>query len=144
MTKTIQLSKEPQVIEKGKYYIFAKGGEEIFSLSKINHTYREKLKNGLSEMVYFLPLKNFVRSEVELPNEGKELEKYNLEREDLATWMPVIAYVNAEDKKRVATELCSELMHINPVPDVFVSKFSEILDEFSEILLKHINNANYN
>lgn len=140
------IPQEPQVTKKGTTIYFTKGGEEIFSLRQITFTYKEKLERGLSEMIYFLPSRDFERSEVELPknDDTENLEKYNLEREDLATWKPIVMYMKAEDKKKMATRLCSELMQINPVPEVFLTKFTEILDEFSDILTKFLQNGNNN
>ena len=144
MTNTQQIKSE--VIKKGNNYLFMHNEEIVARLGVITFTFREKLRKDLKKMKWYDPKQDFKRTELEVPKSGndKEVEKFRRERDSLAMWSPVVAYMKADDKDLVAKRFCSEFMRMEDIPKEFVKKMRHILSDFTEILEKHINNANEN
>ena len=134
---------EAKVIKVDSMYCFTKGGDTLGKLRVVTFTLRNKLKKELKKMKWFIPNKDFQRSDLQLPNAvGKELDKYKQERDAIATWSPVLVYMKSEDKNDVAQKLCSEFLQVENADAVHVQKFKEILEEFSEILEQHNSYGN--
>lgn len=135
-----------EVIKKGNTYYFMNDGEIIARLGVITYTFREKLRKDLKKMKWYNPREDFKKTDLEVPKSGdtKELNKFIRERDSLAMWSPVLAYMKADDKDLVAKRFCSEFMQMEEVPKPFIDKMHHILSDFTEILEKHLNHANEN
>ena len=144
MTNTAPTKAE--VIKSGNTYFFMNNGEEVARLGVITFTFRDKLKKQLAKMKWYLPKEDFKRSELEVPKSGdkKGTEAFRMERDSLAMWSPVLAYMKSENKDDVAKIFCGEFMQMEEVPKVFIDKMHSILSDFTEIYSKFISNAEQN
>jgi len=135
-----------EVVKKGSTYYFMNDGEIVARLGVITFTFREKLRKDLKKMKWYNPKDNFKPTGLEVPKSGdsKETNKFIRERDSLAMWSPVVAYMKSDDKDLMAKRFCMEFMQMEEVPKVFVDKMKVILSDFEEILEKYINNAEKN
>lgn len=144
MTNTTTAKAE--VIKRGNTYHFMLGDETVARLGVMTFTFREKVRKDLLRMKWYLPKENFKPSGIEVPKSGdvKGTERFRTERDSLAMWSPVLAYMKAEDKNDIAKKICGEFLQMEDVPTPFVTKFTEILNDFSDILTKFTTNADSN
>lgn len=144
MTNTTTAKAE--VIKKGNTYHFMMGDETLARLGVMTFTFRNKLTKDLKKMKWYLPKEDFKPSGIEVPKSGdvKGTERFRAERDSLAMWSPVLAYMKADDKEDMAKRICGEFLGMEDVPKPFTSKFTEILEDFSSVLTKFITNADSN